>query len=101
MPEKPTEDPTEAYDILYGGFWGRMIELLNELVAIATDSTPDAESTRLCALTCLGQVMVFMAARTTTLRHMGWDKLEPEHLDAIRQQVSLNLHAMFTGDSPQ
>ncbi len=92
------QDPTKAFEILYGGAYGRMLGLLTAIVATATGLPAESQPCRLQALMILSQVMFVMAARTTATRHMGWAKLEPTQLELVRQQALANVYAQFSGD---
>ncbi|MBT4522222.1 MAG: CerR family C-terminal domain-containing protein [Halieaceae bacterium] len=93
------QDPTSAYDIIYERVWGRVLNLHTRMVALATGTTTDSTEARLRSLMTVGQVMVFVAGRTTALRHMGWDSAGPEQLVLIRNQIRENLRAQFKGES--
>src|SRR3546814_13974796 len=70
-------DPTRAFEILYGSVMKRVLGLVADLVGRLTGSPADAESTRLKALTLVGQVLVFRTARAAMLRQMGWSAVGP------------------------
>jgi AcrR family transcriptional regulator len=89
------QDPTAAFEIIYDGIMGPMLQLLSRLISLATGRAPDDADTRLQGLMLLGQVLVFVIARTTTARHTGWEKLGQPQLDAIRKQLHLNIRAQF------
>lgn len=89
------QDPTAAFDLVYDGIMGPMLQLLSRLISLATGQPPDDTQTRLQGLMLLGQVLVFVVARTTTARHTGWEKLAQPQLDAIRRQLHLNIRAQF------
>ena len=105
------QDPGPAFDILYDSFMGRLLDLMSELVACLSDDALDdgdaagADEARLCALTLMGQVLVFRAARAATLRHMGWRSIGEQEIRSICTQLRLNLAARFpppkAGPSPE
>ncbi|MEL7451302.1 MAG: CerR family C-terminal domain-containing protein [Pseudomonadota bacterium] len=94
------QDPGPAFDILYGSFMSRLLDLISELVACLTGDDPDDDAPRLCALTLMGQVLVFRAARAATLRHMNWSSIGEKEIGEIQQQLRLNLAARFPAPAP-
>lgn len=92
------QKPTRAFEILWDGMMGRMLELLSRLIGLARDQDPRAESTRLQAMMLIGQLLVFVTARSTTARHMGWDHIGPAQLSAIKEQMLVNVRAQFGGE---
>ncbi|MCZ6831380.1 MAG: CerR family C-terminal domain-containing protein [Gammaproteobacteria bacterium] len=92
------QDPTKAFEILYGGAYGKMLGALTAIVATATGLQAESQECRLKALMILSQVMFVMAARTTATRHMGWVTLGPTELEMIKQQALANVYAQFNGD---
>jgi AcrR family transcriptional regulator len=96
------QDPTPAFEILWEGMMKHMLGLLDQLIGLALGQDPDSENTRLRAMTLIGQVMVFVIARTTTNRHLGWDNsLGEDQLAAIRTQINSNIRAQFGGELEQ
>lgn len=88
------QDPTEALDIVYEGMLGRVLSLATRLIArMAGTALPRA---RLLALTLLGQAVVFRVARTTTLRHLGWNHIGPEEVEILQRTVRDNATAVLT-----
>src|SRR3546814_17343287 len=81
-------DPTRAFEILYGSVMKRVLGLIADLVGRITGSPADSESTRLKALTLVGQVRVFRTARAALLRPMDWSEVGPRELAAIRGVLS-------------
>src|SRR3546814_4365686 len=87
-------DPTRAFEILYGSVMKRVLGLVADLVGRLTGSPADAESTRLKALTLVGQVLVFRTARAAMLRQMAWSTVGPRELAAIRAVLRENVAAI-------
>jgi AcrR family transcriptional regulator len=86
--------PTAAFTVLYDGFMGQVVSLLNRLVACMGHGT-DAAVCSLLVVTILGQVLVFRAARAGVLRQLGWSQIGPAEIDAIRTQLTANLSALL------
>ena len=59
------------------------------------DADPASEAARARALMIMGQVVVFLAARTMALRHMGWSELGSRELEVVREQLIESLHQQF------
>lgn len=112
------QDPSEALDIVYRGMLGRVLDLATRLIAriegvpIPPDGDPagsgeengeggDLTAVRLKVLTVMGQALVFRAARTTSLRHLGWEAIGPEEVALIQRQIRANTTAILEGSTPQ
>jgi len=94
------QDPGEAFDLLYDNILSRIIGLVTKLVAMGSGLEENSEACRMRALMVFGQVLVFHTARGTALRHIGWDALTLDKLDALKQQARLLLHLQFSqGDA--
>jgi AcrR family transcriptional regulator len=92
------QDPGDAFDIIYRGVYGEMLDTLTRLVGKLTNRLPDDPRTRILTITLMGQIIIVMIGRATTMRHMGWDDIgEPELLLAY-QQVREGLYARFGGE---
>ncbi|MEZ5560408.1 MAG: CerR family C-terminal domain-containing protein [Pseudomonadales bacterium] len=90
------QEPTEAFDILYDGMMGRMLGVLTRLVALAGALDERSQEARLCALTLVGQVLVFRVANAALQRHLGWHEgIGSAELNAIRTQLRINLESRF------
>lgn len=94
------QDPSEALDIVYRGMLGRLLELTTRLIARIEgrrEEGADLTASRLKALTVLGQALVFRAARTTSLRHLGWERIGPDEVTLIQRQIRDNTTAILEG----
>ncbi|KEZ77305.1 CerR family C-terminal domain-containing protein [Salinisphaera hydrothermalis] len=91
--------PTEAFDILYDGFMGRFLDLVERLVArLAGPIEPEAA--RVLALTVLGQILVFRSARASVLRAMSWRDIDAAAMATIRTALHRNLQALLAAAPP-
>ena len=86
--------PTAAFAKLYDGFMGRVMELLARLLQRLHGTDADM---RLQVVTCVGQALVFRAARAAVLRLMGWKEIGDAERAAIQRQIRENLIAPLTG----
>jgi AcrR family transcriptional regulator len=90
-------DPTPAFDILYGGVMGRLVEHLSALVGRASGGRIDAAEARLRTLAIVGQALVFRFARATVLRATGWTGIDEDEAAAIRSVVRAHTTAILAG----
>lgn len=97
------QDPSEALDIVYRGMLGRVLDLATRLIARIEGADPDADLSepRLKTLTVMGQALVFRAARTTSLRHLGWEQIGPDEVTLIQRQIRDNTTAILEGSTHQ
>jgi AcrR family transcriptional regulator len=86
--------PSEAFDRIYAGVMGQMLETLANLVCIATHST-DARAARILTLTLFGQVLILRGARATCLKLLDHDMIEPDDLADIKARLRANTDAMI------
>lgn len=91
--------PTDAFDILYDGFMGRLLGLIARLVDRLCGPIVNEEA-RLLTLTVLGQVLVFRFARAGALRAMPWSSIDEPAIEAIRACVHRNLRLLLAPSSP-
>lgn len=89
--------PTAAFDRLYDGYMGKVLTLLSGL-ALRLRGDDDIENARLIAVTILGQIIVWRAAREGVLRHMHWHDVGDIESELIRRRLHDNLTAiLFSG----
>jgi len=86
--------PTAAFDRVYAGLMGEMLERLVRLVGIATGHD-DSPRIRIATLTLLGQVVVFRASRATCLRVLGRETLDGPLVPEIQAAIAANLDAIL------
>ena len=58
-------EPTAAFDLLYGGVMGRLVDHLSALIVRIGGGHCDAAEARLKTLAIVGQALVFRVARAT------------------------------------
>lgn len=85
--------PSEAFDRIYDGAMARVITHLVALIAIVTDR--DVAAARTIAMTVMGQVLAIRAARASILRTFDIGHLDFTHIDALRQQIHVNIDAIL------
>ena len=86
--------PTEAFERIYGGLMGAMLETLSELVCIATGRR-DTDSARIVVLTLVGQVIVLRASRATVLKLMRRTAIDAEAIALLAARIAANTDAIL------
>ena len=85
--------PGEAFERIWSGMMGRILNRMAELVATATGaSTPHA---RVATLTLLGQAMSVRASRAAVLRLCEIDALDAQTLAHVKARVCANVDAIL------
>ena len=87
-------NPTEAFDRIYAGPMGRSMDLLVELVCIATERR-DVGVSRVAVVTLFGQVLAMRAARATCARLFERPVDSPELIAEVRARVAANTDAIL------
>ena len=95
------QEPTEAFEIIYGGMMGQMAEQVTRLLVRASDGRLSDAQARVRTITLMGQVMAFRVARAAALRLNGWDDIGPDQFVAIDAAVQANLAAILDQLSPR
>jgi TetR/AcrR family transcriptional regulator, regulator of cefoperazone and chloramphenicol sensitivity len=85
--------PTPAFDRLYNGCMGGLMEMLGELVCVATGAA-DRNAARIAAVTILGQAMALRSARASCLRLLDVPELSGI-LDEIKRRLAANTDAIL------
>jgi TetR/AcrR family transcriptional regulator, regulator of cefoperazone and chloramphenicol sensitivity len=88
------QEPTEAFDILYRGFMGPVLDRMVALFQIVAGDSQAHEAAQLRALTVMGQVEAVRLARAVVLRLNQWDDIGVTELAAIEAVILTNLSAM-------
>jgi TetR/AcrR family transcriptional regulator, regulator of cefoperazone and chloramphenicol sensitivity len=91
-------EPTEAFDLLYGGVMGRLVDHLSSLIIRISRGHCDAAEARLKTLAIVGQALVFRVARATLLRAMGWTDVDAGGAVAIRSIIRAHTSAILTNN---
>ncbi len=87
-------NPTEAFERIYAGPMGRMLETLVELTCVAT-SLADRQQARIVVVTLFGQVMVLRSGRATVAKLVGGDPYDPGAIDQFRRRIAANIDAIL------
>jgi AcrR family transcriptional regulator len=89
-------EPTEAFDILYGGVMGRLVDRLSTLIVRISGGRCDAAEARLKTVAIVGQALVFRVARAALLRVTGWTDVHADGAAAIRRIIRDHTIAILT-----
>lgn len=85
--------PTEAFDVLYKGHIRGIQRTLAELIAAYTGLDADGDEVKLRTHALIGQVLGFLVARESLLRHLGAGKLEKDHIEVIHRLLGEHARA--------
>ena len=89
-------EPTEAFQVLYGGVMGRLVDRLSALIVRIGGGRCTVAEARLKTLAIVGQALVFRVARATLLRVTGWTDLDTTGAAAIRRIIRAHTIAILT-----
>ena len=87
-------NPTEAFERLYGGLMGRMMNRLVELVGIAT-GWQDGQTAEVATVTLFGQVVVLRSSRASFLKLLRRDTIDEDIADALKRRIAANTDAIL------
>lgn len=82
--------PTAAFELLYEGYMGRVLNLLAQLIQRLRPHASQQEC-RLLVVTLLGQTLAYRIARTGVLRLLGWEQIGPAEVALIKAQLRRNI----------
>lgn len=86
--------PTEAFDRIYGGLMGQMMEQLAALILRVTGMA-DEHRARAVTGTLIGQALVLRASRAACLRLMRRETMDAELAATFRAQIAQNTDAIL------
>jgi AcrR family transcriptional regulator len=87
-------NPSEAFERIYAGGMGRMLETLVRLVCVATGHRDEAGA-RITAITLIGQVLVVKAGRAMCRKLLNADLREPAMAAALKGRIAANVDAIL------
>jgi AcrR family transcriptional regulator len=85
-------NPTAAFERIWSGMMGRLMERIVALVCIATGRC-DAKTARVASITLLGQVIVLRASRASCLKLLQAADFDATDIRAIKARVATNINA--------
>ncbi|GGA38861.1 TetR family transcriptional regulator [Sphingomonas psychrolutea] len=86
--------PTEAFERIYGGLMGKMLETLCELVCTAT-GRDDRDTARIVVITLIGQVIVLRASRATVLKLLKRATIDAAATATLAARIAANTDAIL------
>lgn len=89
-------NPSAAFDRIYGGAMGAILETIAELVCVATGH-PERRAARIVTITLMGQVMALRGSRAACLRLLEHDTIDPGDLAEIKGRIAANIDAILAG----
>lgn len=87
-------DPTPAFETLYAGMLGRMLERLAALVCIASGNRSEDDA-RIVAITLMGQVLALRSSRGSCLKMLRKSEIDAEARAALRRRIAANTDAIL------
>jgi AcrR family transcriptional regulator len=87
-------NPTEAFDHIYAGPMGQMMDTFVDLVCIATGNR-DAVTSRLVVMTLFGQVLVSRTSRATCERVFERSVDDPTLIADLKRRIAANTDAIL------
>lgn len=85
-------NPTEAFQRIWGGPMGKMMERLVALVCIASGRRDDLAA-RITTVTLMGQAIVLRASRASCLKLLQANDLDAPTVSAIKARIGANIDA--------
>ncbi len=86
--------PGTAFDRLFDGGMGGMLNRLVDLVRVAA-GLDDRHAAAIAAVTLFGQVLALRSSRASCLRLLGADELSGAVLDDLKRRIAANTDAML------
>lgn len=89
------QEPTAAFDVIYGGVMGRILDRMVQLLAVVAGGRTDDAELRVRVIALMGQVMAFRIARAATLRLTGWVQVGNDEHALIDRVIQAHLAAIL------
>jgi len=86
--------PTAAFDRIYGGVMGQMVDTLASLICVAT-GVREIRTARIATITLAGQVLGLRAMRATCLRLLDRETLTADDIADIKARIDANIDAIL------
>ena len=80
-------EPTAAFERVYAGIMGPMINMGRRLIGTILKDDPASENVRLRSLSFVGSLLVFRMANAAVLAQMEWDSIGEEQLAKLRNHA--------------
>lgn len=89
------QDPTPAFELIYGRFMVRVLGLFAALVSGASGGALKEEAARVRAILLIGQIMVFVYAPAAAERFLGWSAVGDNQKQYIIREIGAMLERQF------
>ncbi len=86
--------PTEAFERLYGGMMGRMLEKLADLVSVASGNG-EGYVARIATITLIGQVIALRASRAAVLKLLERPSIDEAVVGSLKARIFANTDAIL------
>jgi AcrR family transcriptional regulator len=86
--------PSEAFEILFQGFFKRMLSACGALLARLTRLPAESEELIFLAQAILGQVLIFRIGETALLRRLDSEQLTPGQVSKLAGLIAANVEAI-------
>lgn len=86
--------PSEAFEILFQGFFKRMLGACGALLARLTRLPAESEELIFLAQAILGQVLIFRIGETALLRRLDSEQLTPGQVSKLAGLIAANVEAI-------
>ncbi|WP_027366311.1 CerR family C-terminal domain-containing protein [Desulfocurvibacter africanus] len=86
--------PSEAFEILFQGFFKRMLGACGTLLSRLTRLSAESEELIFLAQAILGQVLIFRIGETALLRRLDREQLTPGQVSKLAGLIAVNVEAI-------
>lgn len=87
-------EPSEAFDRIYAGLMGKVLDRLAALICVAT-GVRDLRAAQIATITLMGQAMTLRATRGAILRLLDLQSLDAETTSDFKARISANVDAIL------
>lgn len=87
-------DPTEAFDRIYAGLMGKVLDRLAMLICTAT-GVRDLRAAQIATITLMGQAMTLRATRGAIVRLLGVAVLDAQAAADFKARIGANIDAIL------
>lgn len=93
-------EPTEAFERLFATVMKPMIEAASMLVGVLLGESGSSNHVKLRTVSLLGGLMVFRVAHAAMKRHLAWEAIGPDEVEAVRRHAA-ELVAVLAAEGEQ
>lgn len=81
-------EPTEAFERIFTAVMKPMIEAASTLVGVLLGESGSSTHVKLRTVSLLGGLMVFRVAHAAVKRHLAWEVIGPDEVEAVRRHAA-------------